>query len=66
MTTTNFIISADDAIKLLDVFYNSPYKNVLPYVTILHDLKESNEGILSLKEFVDLKVKAEAAIPMEA
>ena len=38
-----FAIKGEDAKKLLEVFYNSPYKNVLSYVEILHNMREVNE-----------------------
>jgi len=53
----NFIISYEDAKKILEVFYNSTYKQVLPYVEIMHGLCEE-KGSLSLKERLDLEQKA--------
>jgi hypothetical protein len=52
----SFSINYEDAKKLLEVFYNSPYKNVLPYVEIMHNMQEIN-GSLSLKERLDIEVK---------
>jgi hypothetical protein len=54
-----FAISDEEAKKLLEVFYNSPYKNVLPYVEILHNMREVNEISsfdVTLKEHLEKEV----------
>jgi hypothetical protein len=53
----NFLLNYDDAKKLLDVFYKSPYGVVHPYVEILHGLKEDISA-LTLKEHLELEVEA--------
>lgn len=51
---SNFIISFEDAKKILSVFYNSPYRNVVGFVDILHAIKEEGTE-LSLKEKIDIE-----------
>ena len=48
----DFKISYEDAKKILGVFYNSPYQNVLSYVAILDNLK-CVDSDLTLKEAVE-------------
>ena len=52
---TGFLVNYEDAKKLLEVFYNSPYKNVLPYVEILHKMPEIDglQGTFSFKERIE-------------
>lgn len=35
-----FSISYENAKKILEVFYNSPYLAALPYIEILHNMKQ--------------------------
>jgi len=62
----DFVISYEDAKKILGVFYNSPYQNVLPYVAILDNLKCSNADV-TLKQAVEAeheaRIAAESATP---
>lgn len=51
---SNFTISFEDAKKILSVFYNSPYRNVVGFVDILHAIKEEGTE-LSLKEKIDIE-----------
>lgn len=51
---SNFTLSYEDAKKILSVFYNSPYRNVVGYVEIMHGLKEEGTE-LTLKNKVDLE-----------
>jgi hypothetical protein len=48
----NFTISYEDAKKVLGVFYNSPYQNVLQYVAILDNLKCVDSDV-TLKQAVE-------------
>lgn len=40
-----FKINYEDVKRLLGIFYNSPYQVSAPYVELLHNLKDDNEGI---------------------
>ena len=53
---TDFIISYEQAKKLLEVFYNSSYHLSIPYVEILHKMQENN-GHLTLKDHVDFEIE---------
>lgn len=58
----DFKISYEDAKKILGVFYNSPYQNVLPYVAILDNLK-SVDCDLTLKQAVEAEHAASLETP---
>jgi hypothetical protein len=51
----SFAIEYEDLKKLLNVFYNSPYRNVVGYIELLHNLKET-ESDITLKEKIDLEI----------
>jgi len=64
-----FKINYEEAKAILNVFYQSPYKDVIPYVTILHKLKciETDEELADLivaevKEHTEKAKAKEAAI----
>jgi len=61
----NFTISYEDAKKILGVFYNSPYQNVVPYVAILDNLK-SIEADITLKQAVEAEHAANSVTPNAA
>ncbi len=50
-----FAISDEEAKKLLEVFYNSPYKNVLPYVEILHNMPKFGDSSTFFPLATDMK-----------
>lgn len=58
----DFKISYENAKKILGVFYNSPYQNVLPYVAILDNLK-SDDCDLTLKQAVEAEHAASLETP---
>jgi hypothetical protein len=49
-----FTIEYEDLKKILSVFYNSPYRNVVNFVEILHNLKEIDSN-LTLKQKIDIE-----------
>lgn len=51
----DFKISYDQLKALLSVFYNSQYNQALPFINMLHALKEDETG-LSLREKIDLEI----------
>ncbi len=51
----DFKISYEDAKKILSVFENSVYRQVIGYIEILHSLKEEGTD-LTLKEKIDLEI----------
>jgi hypothetical protein len=51
----SFKISYDELKVLLNVLYGSPYRQVVPYIDMLHGLKEEGTNI-TLKEKVDLEI----------
>lgn len=51
----DFKISYENLKALLNVLYGSPYRNVVPYVDMLHALKEEDSD-LTLKQKVDLEI----------
>lgn len=63
----SFCIGYEDAKKLLEVFYSSPYKNVLPYIEIMHNMREINETSsfnTTLKEHLEKEaIKLSQVVP---
>jgi hypothetical protein len=53
----DFKISYEDAKKILGIFYNAPYRQVIEFVAILDNLKQI-DGELTLKQMVEAEIAA--------
>lgn len=51
----DFKISYDYLKVLLNALYGSPYRNVAPYIEMLHNLKEEGTD-LTLKQKIDIEL----------
>lgn len=54
---SKFYIEYEDIKKILAVFYNSAYKEVVHYVDIIHNAKEV-DGYVTLKQRLDIESSA--------